>query len=115
MMSAAQLTYRLRRGSADKDLMRKWDAEIWQRIAMGLAPLAFGFLGAPLGLWSARGSRAAAFLMALVIALPVFYPFLRLGQNLAEAGVVPAPVALLLGDALLMCAGGFFLVRVVRT
>ncbi len=113
-MSAAELGYRMRRGSTKRDVVLEWEAEFWRRIAMGLAPFAFGLLGAPLGLWSARGSRASAFLLALVIALPVFYPLLRFGQGLAESGQLPAPVALLGADAALVVAGLWFLARVVR-
>ena len=70
---------------------------------------------ASFGLWSAKGSRASAFLLALVVALPVFYPLLRLGQNLAEEGKLPAPIALMVGNVVLAIAGLVFLARVVRT
>ncbi len=114
-MSATELAYRIERGSPDPARLRGWQAEFWWRIGMGLAPLVFGLLGASLGLWSARGSRASAFLLSLVIALPVYYPLMRLGQNLAESGVLPAPVALLGADAVLAATGTWFLVKVVRT
>ena len=114
LMTAEELRYNMARPSPDDVQNLEYAAELWHRIAMGLAPLVFGFLGAPLGLWSARGSRGSAFLLALVVALPVYYPLLRLGENLAREGTLPPAPALLLGDVLLLAAGGWFLVRVVR-
>ncbi len=113
-MTGEELLYRLARGSPNAELVREWEAEYWRRIAMGFAPLFFGLLGAPLGLFSARGSRASAFLMGLVVALPVYYPLLRLGENLAIGGVLPAPIAMMLGNALLAVAGGWLVWRIVR-
>ncbi len=115
LLSGTELLYRIRRGSPDAKEQRAVHAELWQRISMGLAPLVFAFLGAPLGLFSARGSRASAFLTGLVIALPVYYPLVRIGENAAREGQLPAPVALLFADVLLAGIGGWLFVRVVRT
>jgi lipopolysaccharide export system permease protein len=114
-MSASELSYRIARGSPDEERLRGWQAELWNRIGMGLAPLVFGLLGAPLGLWSAKGSRATAFLLSLLIAMPVYYPLMRVGENLAVEGTLPAPVALLGADIVLAATGLWFLGKVVRT
>ena len=113
-MSANELSYRIARGSPEFSKVLEWKAEFWQRIGMGIAPLVFGLLGAPLGLWSARGSRASAFLLALVIALPVYYPLMRVGESLAEEGKVAAPIGMLGADVVLACTGLYFLIQVVR-
>jgi lipopolysaccharide export LptBFGC system permease protein LptF len=117
-LSAAQLTYRvarlretLRAGGAvgeQRALLRKYETEVWRRIAMGLAPLAFVLVGAGLGLAGGRGSRMAAVLTALVVALPVYYPLLTLGEALALRGDLPPAFALNVSN-LLLGAGGLLL------
>jgi lipopolysaccharide export LptBFGC system permease protein LptF len=112
-MRASELYYRIQRGT-DEDLVHEYEAQYWHRMGLGLAPLAFALLGAPLGLATARGSRMFSVVLALVVALPVYHPLLRLGERLASAGTVPAPLALNLGNVLLAAVGLFVLTRVVR-
>ncbi len=112
-MRADEIYYRIQRSSEDR-IERKYRAVFWERVALGLAPLAFSMLGAPLGLSSARGSRMAAMTTALLVALPVYYPLLLWGENLARDGVLPAPAALMIGNALMMLAGIVLLVKTVR-
>jgi lipopolysaccharide export LptBFGC system permease protein LptF len=122
-MSGAQLWYRARRlreiaggGGAtpvgDLKLMRNYETEYWKRIALGIAPLAFAFVGVALGLAGGKGSRMAAFLTAMLVALPVYYPLLLLGANLSRDGRVPAGIALNLGN-LGLAAGGLWKFRKV--
>jgi lipopolysaccharide export LptBFGC system permease protein LptF len=121
-MSATQLHYRVRRlqevestlSKENADYLRKLDAEYWRRIAQGLAPIAFALVGAALGLKGGRSSRMAAFLTAIVIALPVYYPLLLWGKNLAAQGTLPAPLALNLANIVLVAGALFQLGRVFR-
>lgn len=116
-MNASQIDYRAARlrealesGGPRGDLLpllRKFEVEYWRRIATGLAPLAFAFVGAGLGLGGGRGSRMAAMLTAIVVALPVYYPLLLWGEVLGREGALPAPLALNLGN-LLLAAGGLW-------
>ncbi|MCE9635376.1 MAG: LptF/LptG family permease [Planctomycetes bacterium] len=116
-MSGDQLWYRARRlreiaaadGATRGDLtqMRSYEAEYWRRIALGLAPLAFACVGIGLGLAGGKGSRTAAFLTAILIALPVYYPLLYTGANLARSGALPAGIALNLGN-IVIAAGGIW-------
>jgi lipopolysaccharide export LptBFGC system permease protein LptF len=119
-MSGAQLWYKARRlreiqrtssPSAEERLqMLSYETEYWRRIALGMAPLAFAFVGVSLGLAGGRSSRMAAFLTAVLVALPVYYPLLLIGANLARKWEVPAAVALNLGNIGLV-AGGFWKFR----
>lgn len=115
LMTVSQLHYRMERDTPDPQQKRDWQSELWRRLALGIAPLVFGAVGAPLGLVTGRGSRAAAFITALVVALPVYYPLLRLGENLAESGTLPAPLALNLGNLMLVGGGLYLLRKAVRT
>jgi lipopolysaccharide export LptBFGC system permease protein LptF len=104
-MRATELIYRLRHGSRLPEQVRKWEVEYWRRLALSLAPLAFALFGAPLGLILGRRSRMAALLTALIVALPVYYPLLELGDVLGTSGALPASVAMNLGNGVLVVAG----------
>lgn len=116
-MNASQLYYKARRfrqlagddPAARNELkeMRIFETEYWRRVAMGLSPLAFAFVGVGLGLAGGRSSRMAAFLTAILVALPVYYPLVLGGANLARTGVLPAGLALNLGNVVL-CAFGLW-------
>jgi lipopolysaccharide export system permease protein len=84
---------------------RKFQVEYWRRIAFALSPLVFALLGVPLGLLVRRGSRALAIALALFIALPVYYPLLLWGDNLASLGKLPSALALNLANLLLGAIG----------
>lgn len=128
-MTASQLYYKARRlreiaqsqpsrGDARRDraedFQAVWEYETsyWERIATGMAPLAFAFVGVGLGLAGGKSSRMAAFLLAIVIALPVYHPLLLGGKNLARSGILPAALAVNLGNVLL---AGFGLWRFGRS
>jgi lipopolysaccharide export system permease protein len=84
---------------------RKYLGEYWRRIAFGLSPLVFALLGVPLGLLVRRGSRAQALVLALFVALPVYYPLLLWGENLAALGRLPPALGLNLANLLLGAVG----------
>lgn len=118
----ARLEPQLDRGAKGDDKARKSDAweqyrkylgEYWRRVALGISPLAFALLGAPLGLIVRRGSRAQALVIALLVALPVYYPLLLLGDNLSRTDALPAAIALNLGNLLLAAVGGVMTLRLV--
>jgi lipopolysaccharide export system permease protein len=121
-MRASELYYRMVRLEPVLGRLRQtneWNAwrlyagEYWRRIALGLSPLALALLGVPLGLIVRRGSRAQALVVALVIALPVYYPLLLWGDNLSRADVLPPSIALNLSNILIGLTGIGLLVRVV--
>jgi len=126
-MSNTQLWYKARRmrdiagDDPQADNVRRkrleYEAEYWRRIALGLAPVAFAFVGVGLGLGraasSGRGSRMAAFLIAVLVALPVYHPLVSWGANLARQGVLPPALALNAGNVLLCGIGLWRFGRVV--
>ena len=121
-MRSSEIYYRMVRlepllGKARESLQwnsyRKFSGEYWRRVAIGLSPLALALLGVPLGLIVRRGSRAQAFVLALIIARPVYYPLLLWGDNLATLDVLAPPLALNLGNILLGTAGLVMMRRLV--
>lgn len=126
-MSGAQIWYRVRRlretlspttpqstSASNLDYLRRLEASYWKRIALGLAPLAFAFVGAALGLAGGRGNRMTAFLTAIVVALPIYYPLLLWGETLARSAALPAALATNLGNIVLAAGGLIKLGRVFR-
>jgi hypothetical protein len=126
-MRSSELYYRVARleptlgrpGVSEEDDKKRWEAyrkykvEYWRRMAFALSPLVFALLGVPLGLLVRRGSRAQAIVLALFIALPVYYPLLLWGDNLAAMGKLPAELALNLANLLLSAVGLCLLGRLV--
>jgi lipopolysaccharide export LptBFGC system permease protein LptF len=124
-MSASQLWYRAKRlretlrsgddaaSRSERSLLYRFETDYWRRIAMGLAPFSFAFVGVGIGLGGSKGGRMAAFLTAVVVALPVYYPLLLWGANLSRAGLLPAALALNLCNAILVGVGLWRMGRVV--
>jgi lipopolysaccharide export LptBFGC system permease protein LptF len=94
--------------------VRKFNVEFWSRIGLSAACLVFVLVGAPLGILFRRGSLIGATLLALVLALLVYYPLMLLGDNLASEGLVPPALGLLLPGIPLSLLGVILLHRVVR-
>lgn len=120
-MLSSELYYRMARlepmlsaqQAAEWRSYRTFAGEYWKRVALGLSPLAFALLGVPLGLVVRRGSRAQALVVALVVALPVYYPLLLWGENLSRQGHLPPALALNLGNLLLGGIGVALTARLV--
>lgn len=119
-MRSADLYYRMlrlepilgqHRQSNEWRAYRLLAGEYWRRIALGLSPLAFALLGVPLGLLTRRGSRAQALVVAIVVALPVYYPLLLFGDSLSRRDVLPPGIALNLANVVLGAIGVGLLAR----
>jgi lipopolysaccharide export system permease protein len=121
-MRSTELYYRLarlepllgrQRQSYEWRTWRDYAREYWKRVALGLSPLAFGLLGVPIGLFARRGSWAMLLVIALVVALPVYYPLLLWGENLARLDILPASIAMNLPNFVLGGTGIFLIWRLV--
>jgi LPS export ABC transporter permease LptF len=86
--------------------VREIDAELHLRFAIAFAPLAFALIGMPLGVALERGGRGVGFSASLGVIF-LYYLLLMLGQNVAERGILPAPIGLWIGNATLALVGVF--------
>jgi lipopolysaccharide export LptBFGC system permease protein LptF len=120
-MRAAEIYYRMvrlepllgrSRQTAEWRSWRLFAGEYWRRVALGLSPLAFALFGVPLGLIVRRGSRSQALVLALFVALPVYYPLLLWGDNLARQDVLDPTLALNLGNIVFGLAGTLMIHRI---
>ncbi len=91
--------------------VRKALSSVEQRLAVSFAPLAFVLFGIPLGLWSGRGSKTAAFFMGILVVFGFYYPLWAAGQVLAIGGHIPHELGAWLPNALLAGAGAAWLAR----
>jgi lipopolysaccharide export system permease protein len=121
-MRSTELYYRLarlepllgrQRQTKEWRTWRDYAREYWKRVALGLSPLAFALLGVPIGLFARRGSWAMLLVIALVLALPVYYPLLLWGENLARLDILPASIAMNLPNFVLGGTGVFLIWRLV--
>jgi lipopolysaccharide export LptBFGC system permease protein LptF len=87
--------------------------ELASRLALSLSPLVFAFCAAPLALRVGKGSRAAAAVISLGVALAFFLCW-EFGKTLAQKGTVPPFPALLAADALVLAAGAWLYRGVAR-
>lgn len=118
-LSGAQLLYQVRRGGDRSgvdvvEYRRRLLTDFWKRIAVALSPIAFAFVGAGLGLAGGRGSRMAALLTAIAVALVLYYPMLLGGAALSRRGTLPAPLAMNLANLFVLSFGIWRLGRVFR-
>jgi lipopolysaccharide export system permease protein len=87
--------------------------EVASRLALSLSPLAFALCAACLALRVGKGTRAAAAVLSLGVAL-AFFVLWQVGKTLAAKGSVPPGPALLASDAVVLLAGAWLYRGVAR-
>lgn len=104
---------RLIEQSGNQREIRKMNLRLQQKLALPFACLAFGIVGATMGIRPQRTSRAAGFGVSLLIIVS-YYLFIILGQALYQFGVFNAFLAGWLPTLLGLAAGTLLLVRLNR-
>ena len=89
------------------------EAENALRYAVAFAPLCLVLVGIPLATALKRGGRGFGFGITIVVIF-VYYLLLIFGLTLAEKGLMPAHLALWIGNILCLGAGVFLIQRLVR-
>ena len=87
--------------------------EPWRRWANGFSCLCFVLIGAPMAIRMRNADFLTSFFLCFLPILVVYYPVFILGVDLAKRGTVP-PVAVWLGNLLVVLWGWWLLRRVVR-
>lgn len=78
--------------------------DLWRRIAFSLIPISFLFLGIGLGTVRTRSVRASAIFLSFILTF-VFWGMQALSTIVAQKGIVPIPVMMLLPNFILLWAG----------
>lgn len=89
----------------DAPKKRSLVTEFHQRIAGAFACFLFVLVAMPLAVIFKQGSRMVAFLLALLVALVVYYPTFILGEVLAKETEMPPAMAIWSGSAVLLLLG----------
>lgn len=89
------------------------EAEASLRYAIAFAPFALGFVGIPLATVLKRGGRSFSFGIACIVIF-IYYTLLIFGLTIAERGMVPANLALWVGNGLCFLTGTYLVWRLGR-
>lgn len=87
--------------------------EPWRRWANGFSCLCFVLVGAPMAIRMRNADFLTSFFLCFLPILVVYYPVFMLGVDQAKRGAVP-PIAVWLGNLLIVLWGWWLLRRVVR-
>jgi len=87
--------------------------EPWRRWANGFSCLCFVLVGAPMAIRMRNADFLTSFFLCFLPILVVYYPVFILGVDQAKRGSVP-PVAVWLGNVLIVLWGWWLLRRVIR-
>lgn len=93
---------------------RKLETEKQMRSAIAFSPLFFVMLGAPVGIWRARGDYMSAFIICFLPIILIYYPLTLAGINVGKEGIASPMLALWLGNAVLAVLSGFVLRAIMR-
>ena len=91
----------------------KADSELWRRRAIALSFFTFAFLGFPLSVTFRHRHRLIPFFLAMILVIMVFYPLLLLGETLCISHQVPATLAMLSGNVVLLGIASFLTGRLL--
>ncbi len=87
----------------------KLETEKHMRIALACGSFFFVLIGAPVGVWRAKGDFLSAFMTCFVPIILLYYPLTLAGVNLGKEGQLDPFIALWLGNVLLAVLGGMIL------
>lgn len=89
------------------------EAEYNLRLAIAFAPLALALIGIPLATILRRGGRSFGFGVSIVVIF-TYYTLLIFGLTMAEKGLLPAPLALWIGNGICLIAASILIRRLVK-
>ena len=99
--------------SAARGRLNRIVLEPWRRWANGFSCRCFVLIGAPMAIRMRNADFLTSFFLCFLPILVVYYPVFILGVDLAKRGAVP-PIAVWLGNLLVVLWGWWLLRRVVR-
>lgn len=92
----------------------KADTEFHKRIADSFSPIVFVFLALPVAILFRQQNRMVAFLIAILLALFIYYPVSLLGETFSKKGIVDPVFSIWPGNLTLAILGFIFILKVMR-
>ncbi len=93
--------------------LRSLSVEIHKKVALSFACLVFVIIGVPLGV-RAREASAGAGMMISILFFAVYYAFLKVGENLADRGLMPPLLSMWAANLVLGAVGIWLFARANR-
>ncbi len=97
----------------ERNRLTRVEMEPWRRWANGFSCVCFVLVGAPMAIRMRNADFLTSFFLCFLPILLVYYPVFILGVDQAKRGAVP-PVAVWLGNVLVVLWGWWLLRRVIR-
>jgi lipopolysaccharide export system permease protein len=113
MTVPAHVAYEKELLRAERGRLHRIAMEPWRRWANGFSCLCFVLVGAPMAIRMRNADFLTSFFLCFLPILVVYYPVFMLGVDQAKRGAIP-PVAVWLGNVLIILWGWWLLRRVVR-
>ncbi|MBU0753689.1 MAG: LptF/LptG family permease, partial [Planctomycetes bacterium] len=92
----------------------KIETELHKRIADSFSPLVFVFLSLPVAILFRQQNRMVAFLIAILLALFIYYPVSILGETFANDGYLDPVLSIWPGNIALAFLGFVCILKVMR-
>jgi lipopolysaccharide export system permease protein len=93
--------------------LRSLSVEVHKKIALSFACIVFVIIGVPLGV-RAREASAGAGMMISILFFAVYYAFLKVGENLADRGLMPPLLSMWAANIVLGAVGIWLFTRASR-
>jgi lipopolysaccharide export system permease protein len=93
--------------------LRSLSVEVHKKVALSFACLVFVFIGIPIGV-RAREASAGAGMMISILFFAVYYAFLKVGENLADRGLMPPVLSMWAANMVLGAVGMYLFMRASR-
>ena len=89
------------------------EVEYQKKFAIPFACFAFSLIGVPLGIMVRRSGKMVGAGIGLSVII-IYYVLLQIGQTTGFRGLIPAPLAIWMPNALIGIAGGILIIRTIR-
>jgi lipopolysaccharide export system permease protein len=99
--------------NSNKRRIRSMSVEVHKKIALSFACLVFVIIGVPIGV-RARDASAGAGMMISILFFAVYYAFLKVGENLADRGLMPPVLSMWAANIVLGAIGIWMFARASR-
>jgi lipopolysaccharide export system permease protein len=93
--------------------LRSLSVEVHKKVALSFACLVFVFIGVSIGV-RAREASAGAGMMISILFFAVYYAFLKVGENLADRGLMPPVLSMWAANIVLGAVGLWLFIRAGR-
>lgn len=93
--------------------LRSLSVEVHKKVALSFACIVFVLIGVPIGV-RAREASAGAGMMISILFFAVYYAFLKVGENLADRGLMPPMLSMWAANIVLGAVGLWLFTRASR-